>query len=640
MSRGTATPSSQSAPSPPRRDDAAANIPARPGAVFHLALARYIPYMPMFVSIDQNSHVLWDTVPKLAALLRHGFAGTHCIEDIDVAFTRQGGTGGRASCPAQAAKERPTLNAQRSTFKPASTSEDGTAGVPPGGDLELAPECYYRSGNSDWGAALFYTEFLGRNALNPRDLEPYTGLTTASLARKLNLGVDEFYARHAGSDNWQLTGSSYAGDAQHHRVIGDLSVAETAPFVRRLLERALADLEHRFPDAAARERVRAWYAAESATAERLLAGMPEAHLTDFYAAWLRNSLPDAKLQISLTSDLMRPNPDSPRLQLLRLFLADYPVWSGHYNAAIAETACGLKPLDTAAGELPFFAVFATPGAPSPNTQHATRNGQRRLSRTALTLSPGGRLVAGDLAWPAALPFPELLEKMRANGLVCISGKALLLVLQARLKPDGAPLALPHLGSLYMPAARAFERRLRAARLLPWPAHPVLRVRFHFLEQLKHIRTRIRLPEYLRDAAGAEILPADEFAARLPELRANAAAELEQAMTSVGRDTLRDAAFPEHAWRIRELDTRRRELARDPATRPEAAALWDQQKVEETRLLESMVGRLLRNLHVLNAGYWDSRGALLPWAVALGGRAFYDKLLDEAEITEENGAEGL
>jgi hypothetical protein len=498
--------------------------------------------MSGFLSIDQNSHVLWDTVPKLAALARLGLAGTHCIEDIDVAFTRQG-----------------------------AAPDDRTLG--------LAPERYYRSGNSDWGAALFYTEFLGRNALNPRELEPYTGLTTASLARKLNLSVDDFYARYAGSDNWQLVGSSYAGDAGYHRVIGDLALAETAPFVRQLLEHARADLDHRFPDADAQARVRVWHAAESATVERLLAGMPDARLTDFYAAWLRDSLPGPAPRISLTSELMRPDPDAPRMQLFRLFLADYATWAGHYNAAIAETDCGLKPLDTQAGELPFFAVF--------------RSAEGRPSRTALALSSDGRLVAGSRDWPAARPFPEWLAKMRDDGLVCLSGKALLLVLQARLKPDGAPLALPHLGSLYMPAAWAFERRLRAARLLPWPAHPVLRVRFRFLERLRRVQTRIRLPAYLRDAAGTDILPAAEFAARLPELQANAAAELEQAMTSTGRDTLRDAAFPERAWRIRELDARRRELARDPATRAEAGVLWDRQKEEETRLLEATVERLLR-----------------------------------------------
>ena len=556
--------------------------------------------MTGFISIDQNSHVLWDTVPKLAALTRRGLAGTHCIEDIDVACTRQG-----------------------------AAPDDRT--------LELLPECYYRSGNTDWGAALFYSEFLGRNALNPRELETYTGLTTASLARKLNLSVDDFYARYAGSDNWQLVGSSYAGDAARHRVIGDLAVAETAPFIRQLLEHARANLDYSFPDADARERVHTWHAAESATIERLLASTAAARLPDFYAAWLRNSLPDKELHISLTSALMPLNPAAPRLQLFRLFLADYATWATQYNAAIAETACGLKPLDTTAGELPFFAVFKI-GGPAPQRSRSPNfenpEAKTVLYRTSLVLSAGGRLVAGEHAWPAALPFPELVEKMREVGVICISGKALLLVLQARLHPDGAPLALPYQGSLYMPAAWAFERRLREKHLLPWPAHPVLRVRFRFLEQLRHIQTRIRLPAYLREATGTEILPAAEFAARLPELRANAAEELKLACTSTGRDAFRDAAFPEHAWRIRELDTRRRELARDPATRTEAGVLWDQQKVEETRLLQATVERLLRNLHVLHVDYWDSRGAILPWAIALGGQPFYEKLLDEAEITEE------
>ena len=52
-----------------------------------------------FISIDQNSKVLWDTVPKLAALARQVWRGLHCVEDVDVAFTRPGPTRAETALP-------------------------------------------------------------------------------------------------------------------------------------------------------------------------------------------------------------------------------------------------------------------------------------------------------------------------------------------------------------------------------------------------------------------------------------------------------------------------------------------------------------------------------------------------------------
>lgn len=95
--------------------------------------------MPSFISIDQNCQPLWDVVPKLQALAAASRGGVHCIEDVDVAFTLRGG-----------------------------------AALPPDSPPGIARERVYRGGVSDWGAALFYTEFLGRNPLDVKDLESFT----------------------------------------------------------------------------------------------------------------------------------------------------------------------------------------------------------------------------------------------------------------------------------------------------------------------------------------------------------------------------------------------------------------------------------------------------------------------------------
>ena len=105
-------------------------------------------------SIDQNCHSLWDALPKLQAVARSGGTVRHFIEDIDVAFTAVGSS-------------------------PVDSAGHGD------GSLRLAMERYYGSGGADWGAALFYSEFLGRLPVDVRQWDSLTGLTTAALARRL-----------------------------------------------------------------------------------------------------------------------------------------------------------------------------------------------------------------------------------------------------------------------------------------------------------------------------------------------------------------------------------------------------------------------------------------------------------------------
>ena len=81
--------------------------------------------MHAMFSIDQNCHSLWDVLPKLQALAGGGRCVCHFVEDVDMAYTAIGAA--------------------------------GAAGAP-----HLARERYYRDGGADWGAAVFYSEFLSR----------------------------------------------------------------------------------------------------------------------------------------------------------------------------------------------------------------------------------------------------------------------------------------------------------------------------------------------------------------------------------------------------------------------------------------------------------------------------------------------
>ena len=258
-------------------------------------------------SIDQNCHSLWDVLPKLHALARHGAKVTQFIEDIDVAFTQSG---------ADVASS----------------------------DLRLAKEQYHRGGTADWGAALFYSEFLGRLPMDVQNWEAYTGIKTSVLAKKLGCSVEQLYGRYSPSDNWQLIGSSYVGDRDHHRTIADLSVAETAPFVRQILAKARANCLWVFPQKSCQDRLTEWFDREDSLVNSLLAKCKQGRLVDLYKLWLASHVP-GQVELRLTSDLLANKPEDPRTALLELFLRDYDQLAGIYNESISETGVAIRPLD-------------------------------------------------------------------------------------------------------------------------------------------------------------------------------------------------------------------------------------------------------------------------------------------------------
>lgn len=533
-----------------------------------------------FISIDQNCHPLWDTIPKLAALATHGWNGLHCVEDIDLAFSRQGARPGET-------------------------------------ELALAPERFYRGGHSDWGAALFCHDFLGRLPLDVRALEPYTGRTTAALARLLEVSVDELYDRWSPSDNWQLVGPSYTDLPGWHRLIGDVSLAEAGPFVRQLLDHAQADLLARFPEAEPQRRLREWFAGQRAFMEGVLAAEPQAPISELYRRWLQACL-GSGVRLSLTSERLSVAARGPGDPVLRLFLERYSEAAGAYNRALEEAPVGMTPLRLAEGELPFFVTARRAG---------------RLVRATAALRDGA-LEAGDWRWPLAqgqLPVTRMLE----DGVTAVAGKALVLVLQARTGPDAAILALPHQGSLYMPAAYALERRLREGGLLPMPPHPVLRIRFRFLDHWRGCRTLVQPPPYLQQALGVGELPASDLAEAVSAAMASARAELAAWADAARREALSRQHFGGLYTERDRLDLERRAAAADPARRPEATALWQRVKDVDRLLARAQAERVLERLRLLDLGYYDSRGALLPWSLALGGETLYQRLLQEADLTPES-----
>jgi hypothetical protein len=534
----------------------------------------------MTFSIDQNCHSLWDVAPKCQALAAAGFRVHHFVEDIDVAFTALG------------------------------------AGDARGSTLRLARERFHHSGGTDWGAALFYSSFLGRLPVDIRQWEPYTGLKTAVLARQLDRSVQDLYEEFSPADTWQLIGPSYVGDRRHHRLIADLTVAETADFLRQIMDKAREDSLGRFPQKTSRERLEAWFSTESQRLQKLLADHAGGRLVELYRAWLKQLLGEAA-EVDLLSSLVTLSAGAPATALLEMFCAHYARAAELYNQAVGQTTVSVGPLNVEAGELPFFVTLVHQGQRVRTDLHY-RDGALQVADESFPLE-GGRLPV---------------EAMRAAGVQGLSGKAVMLAIQVRWTGAGAELALPYRGSVYMSAAQRLIGLLQREGLLSGQVHPLVRIRFHLLDRLKSLDTVIRLPDHLAACFDAAEVSAKKLGQQWADLARQASARLHQFQMEQGRQGWQKENFPVLVAEVDRLEARRRELAAREPKSPAIREVWKQLKLLRRDLLDATVRRIALDWQVADIDFWDSRGAVWPWCVALGGQDFYNQVIAQAEIYRE------
>ena len=261
----------------------------------------------------------------------------------------------------------------------------------------------------------------------------------------------------------------------------------------------------------------------------------------------------------------------------------------------------------------------------------TRDGH--LVRTGVFLRDG-RLHGGEESFAPGADGSLPLGALAAGGVRCLAGKAAVLVTQVRCRPEGQPLALPHRGSLYMPTAHRFARKLSEAHLLPGELQPIVRVRFRLLDRLRSLAAPIRLPAHLAAAMGAEEVRAGELGEAHAELAADARRRLEAFRDPAERQRWQERTLPEAHAEIAALDARRRELARTDPKAPELRELWKRIRPLQARLLDALLRRIDRDTQLAELDTYDSRGAILPWCIALGGEAFYRRVIEGAEVHEE------
>lgn len=523
----------------------------------------------MFISIDQNSNSLWDVLPKIEALHAHNRELLHYVEDIDVAFTRVGST----YCAPK-----------------------------------LTLEQYYPNGNLDWGASLFYMDFLGKVPLNLANLSPYTGKKISTTAKALGLTLQNLYNKFSVADNYQLTGTSYvASHPEKHRLLGDLSTELKKPFIQELLTLAEADILERFIDKPSQSRTKCWFKKERDLLDQLWHKAND--LASFYQAWIKAHLPEAKLE--LTSELFSEKQMAQlNFDLLKKIIKNYPLFQEIYNQSIEESGVELSPLS--GGSLPFFAAYKI-------------NGQQ--VRSGLQLRDGKIMIA-DQTFDQNVRFEEFFEKIEV-----LVGKALLLIITVRDFSIGHPLVLPEMGSLYTPAAVSLAAKMKTHHFIDHLPYSIFRLQFNFIDQLKNSDSLISLPNHLQHKLGRQ-LTAKALAIQLPIAMNEAQMTLNSLKNPIERERCFSAWTPNLSQSIDRLKETKEICGKNPERRHECPNLWKEIKKYEQEKEFICFQRIIDLVQTTEMTYWNSRGALKPWSIAAGGESFYQQLLKSSTIREE------
>ncbi len=509
------------------------------------------------LSIDQNSNSLWDTLPKLQALASKGVPTTHLIEDIDTAFTRVDQTDS---------------------------------------SLKLTTERYYPNGSLDWGASLFYMDFLGRCPFDLHELEKYTGKTVSATAKALQLSVDKLFEIYSVGDNQQLTAPSFIDTNKNkHRLLGDISREEVLPFIDQLFDIAEKNLLERFIDESAKERIRSWFQQERRLTKR------GDNLSEIYHSWLNHYLPIENL--SYTSHYFsEPEVAELNWSILDKICKNYQHFKNLYNEAITETNSELNLMKD--GDLPFFAIYESSG---------------HLVRSALTWRDNSVWLNDQI--------------LQREQIICLTGKALLLVILARLEQGGNALALPENGSLYVPTAICLAKKMQQYGFISGDLKPIYRVKMNLLDGFAESEMMLQLPDYLHWYFGAK-MSAKEFANSYQA----AIAESEILLGSLQNEKLRQELFT--SWtvdlsnQISDLELLKRECGQDPERRHRCSQIWTDIKILQQKKEQLCYGRIVDIYQTRGLDYWNSRGAILPISIALGGDEFYQTILENSEIYED------
>ena len=155
-----------------------------------------------------------------------------------------------------------------------------------------------------------------------------------------------------------------------------------------------------------------------------------------------------------------------------------------------------------------------------------------------------------------------------------------------------------------------------------------------LDRLGELDTPIRLPAYLANAMGSEEVPAKRLGEAWQDLASQARRRLENFRDDASRQQWQVSEMPDLHAEIAALNARRRDLATSNPKAPELREIWKAVSELQTKILDHTVRRIDADRQLADLEYYDTRGAALPWCVALGGEDFYNSVIGRAELHEE------
>lgn len=300
-----------------------------------------------------------------------------------------------------------------------------------------------------------------------------------------------------------------SGDAP---VVRDLPARDVLEPLCELLAWGFDESARRLSGRRAKERARAWGEAVVARLREEAAAPDVESLSDLLARMVPhvwgalNDAPPPAMTPSRTSDVFRFNTRTyrlPRFRLLECFLNPQtaPGARRAYDAAVEGAP--IYRLDAfGTGALPFD--LYVPGRGRGTLFALDDHFVAHTTPRTILECDGKRVKAECLA--------RMVEEQLGDGCALV-GKAVTMV--AMLSAEFA-FVLNETGSAYMPRVHAFVRGLRAAGL-PYPTHPVVRLRYPTWDALAATETRFHLPPHLARAFDAVEITGPEFAARWREV---------------------------------------------------------------------------------------------------------------------------
>ncbi len=150
-----------------------------------------------------------------------------------------------------------------------------------------------------------------------------------------------------------------------------------------------------------------------------------------------------------------------------------------------------------------------------------------------------------------------------------------------------------------------------------------------------LETPILLPAHLAAAMGRDEVPASLLSENCDLLINEANQRLEKLSDPPGRLQWQGENFPEILEEIGRLNAQRKALAKTDPKGEQIREMSRRARSLQAKLLEKTVRQIDCDWQVRELDYYDSRGAIWPWALALGGESFYNELLDKVEVYEQS-----